>query len=606
MKYPLVSIIFPTFNGWQDTLNCVKSIMELDYPRESLELIIVDNASTDETVNAIQNYQLPITNYQLLKNNINLGFAKAVNRGIKHAKGEYLLITNNDIIFDKDYLKNLVEYAQAHPLAGIIGGKVYLGKLKNKFAFSGARFNFYTGTLKLNKDHNKIAETDWVPGCNLFTSRKTLETIGLFDERFFFYFEDLDLCLRAKKQGFKVIYYPKAVMYHKQGASIKREGWQKDAEVYYQGKFRVLLKHANKLQLLASFLFHFSLGSLFQLLILRRLTYSISVKALSSVIKSSKSIVPQLPIPNSQFPIPLPSVSVVFPTHNAEKIIRPILDSIQKQNYPKEKIEIIAVDNASSDKTVEIIKNKYPKVKLIQLNTNTGSAPPITIGAKEAKGDYVLATNDDVVFDKNFLLELVKLGQSDNRAGIITGKMMSQDKPPKPLFFGFKNNLYFGYYPYDFSNKNKIRECDWAAGACHLIKKDLFKKIGYYDDDYIFCGDDYDACFQVRKLGYKILYNPKAIYYHRFNSLSRPSPSHLFAHYRGKIRFMLKNASFLQMLTFFPFQIIFIPLLNLSKGRLYSLFPIYRALFWNLRHFDQTNLSRKEANKRRALYWQNN
>lgn len=592
---PKVSIIFPTFNGWQDTMDCLESIKGLNYPASKLEVIVIDNGSSDKTLKEIPNYKLQITSYKFLKNEKNLGFAKAVNKGIKEAKGDYFLITNNDVIFDKDYLKNLIEFSLANPIAGIVGGKVYYKKPKNTVAFGGAKFDFYTGILKPNKTPNQISETDWVSGCNLLVSRKTLEEIGLFDEKFFFYFEDLDLSLRAKKTGYKVLYYPKAIMYHGEGASIKREGWQRNSQVYYEGKTRILLKHANKIQLASSLVFQFTIGMLFQLFILKHQNYIISLKALFRVLQNPLPHVPHIPhIPQSST---LPSVSFIFPTLNGSKLIRQAINSIKNQNYPKGKIETIVVDNASTDDTPDIIEKEFPDVRLIRLPTNTGSAPPITMGAKLAKGDYILATNDDVVFDKDCLQELVQLYLSDGRIGIATGKMMSMDKPAKPLCFGFRTNLYLGYYSYDYTGTNKVRECDWAAGACLLVRKDLMTKAGYFDDDYVFYGDDYDFCFQIRRLGYKILYSPKAVYYHGFTRTSKPNPERLFAHYRSKIRFMIKNASVLQMTTFAFFQYFVFPPYQLIKGKTSTFLPLIKGSLWNIGHLNQTLNKRRTINK---------
>lgn len=610
MNRPFVSIIFPTFNGWQDTKECLKSIANVDYPQTKIEVIVVNNASTDETAPLIrQNF----SRVKLLPQKKNLGFAKAVNQGIKKSQADYILITNNDVVFDSHYLKNLVNFLQQNPDVGIVGGKVYYKHPKNKVAFPGARFNFYTGLLRPNKNPNKTAETDWVPGCNMLIKRKVLEEIGGFDEKFFFYFEDLDLCLRAKKAGYKVIYYPKAIMFHGEGASIEREGWQKKSELYYQGKTRILFKHGTKLQIVSSLLFQFFPGLAFQLLVLRHQNYTFALRAL---IENTNDFYLNPPSrQNNNLPTlfskqllskRLPSITVIFPTFNGQRLITKVLESIRSQNYPHERIEVIVIDNASTDGTADIIKKNFPWVKLIRLPQNTGSAPPITLGAKIARGDYILATNDDVIFDKNCLRKLTELTLSDDsRIGVVTGKMLDLTPPHQPLFFGFRVNLYLGYHTYDFQNSDKIRECGWAPGACIFVKKTLMEKAGYFDNDYIFCGDDHDFCFQIRSLGYKIIYNPQAIYYHGFTRArgqNGPTQEHLFAHYRGKIRFMIKNATILQIATFFPTQIIFGPVYSYFKFGHKTFFPLIRGLIWNISQLKQTLKARHSAKMRRDKY----
>lgn len=281
---PKVSIIFPIFNGWLDTKECLESIEQLNYPKEKLEVIVVDNGSTDGSQKVIKSIKSKSESkgikFTLIENKANLGFAKAVNNGVRKAKGEYLLITNNDVVFDKNYLKNLVEFLEKNPNVGIVGGKVYYKNPKDKIAFGGAKFDFFTGVLKPNLKPDETFETDWVSGCDMLIRKEVIEKIGDFDKKFFFYFEDLDLCLRAKKSGYKVIYYPKAILWHGEGQSIDKEDWRKKSEFYYQGKTRILFKHASKIQLISSLVFEFSFGLLWQILVLKHQNYTPAIKAL--------------------------------------------------------------------------------------------------------------------------------------------------------------------------------------------------------------------------------------------------------------------------------------------------------------------------------------
>lgn len=274
---PYVSIIFPTFNGWNDTRQCLESIKKMNYPEDKIETIIIDNHSTDETYKGIKK-QFGWVNFVRLDKNF--GFAKAVNVGIKMAKGKYLLISNNDVIFEKRYLINLVNFLQENPDVGIVGGKVYYKHPQEKISFAAARFNFYTGLLRLHKASNKISTSDWIPACNMLIKREVLTNIGNFDEEFFFYFEDLDLCLRAKKAGYKIIYYPKATLWHGEGVSINQEDPRRKTTFYYQGMFRTLFKHASPLQLASSILFQFMLDLPYQLLVVRHQNYTLAIKAL--------------------------------------------------------------------------------------------------------------------------------------------------------------------------------------------------------------------------------------------------------------------------------------------------------------------------------------
>lgn len=174
------------------------------------------------------------------------------------------------------------------PKVGIVGGKVYYLN-KHKIAFCGTRFNFYTGQISLGRFPNKIGPTDWVSGCNLLVRKTVLDKIGLFDDRFYFYFEDLDLCLRAKKAGFQVFYHPRAVLYHQEGKTIDREFLLQKSDFFYQGKTRLLFKHETIIQLISTLLFQFLLSLPFHLIILKQQDYLAATKALMQILKENFS-----------------------------------------------------------------------------------------------------------------------------------------------------------------------------------------------------------------------------------------------------------------------------------------------------------------------------
>lgn len=286
-----------------------------------------------------------------------------------------------------------------------------------------------------------------------------------------------------------------------------------------------------------------------------------------------------------------PTLSIIVPCLNGKKIVGKLIKSILVQNYPSN-LEIIVVDNGSEDGTADYIKKNWPDVKIISLTKNMGSAPALKIASEAAGGKFILATNDDVVFDKNALQSLVDCYLSDKNIGIVTGMMLSMKKPYKFCIPGFKINHYLGYHPYDLYHKDKIRECDWAVGACLLIKKSILKKVNGFDQGYIFCGEEYDLSFQIRRLGLKVMYTPKAIFYHQFRRNANPSSETLFAHYRGKIRYLIKNGRIDHMVVFFTAQIIFVPFLYLFQRKWPNIITIYAALFWNLKNLPKTILAR--------------
>lgn len=263
---PKISIIFPNYNGKNDSLACLQSISLLSYPQQDIETIMVDNASTDGSIEAIEKHFPDVEIIPLKKN---VGFAAAVNEGIRVSTGNYIFIINNDIIFDKEFLTVLVDYMEKNPEVGIAGGKIYYQVPKNKILFCGTKFNPWLGSIHRLPNPNRTKESEWIQGCAMLIKRLVIEKVGLFDEEFFFSFEDQDFCRRAKRAGFKISYYPTAIAWHKEGATIDREGFIKKNIELYKSKFRYIFKHSSPPQIISSLLVQFFVVPLYRKLILK-------------------------------------------------------------------------------------------------------------------------------------------------------------------------------------------------------------------------------------------------------------------------------------------------------------------------------------------------
>jgi len=237
--YPRVSIIFPNYNGGNEPIECLKSIQKLNYPKDKLEIIVIDNGSQDGSDLKIRQ---KFPGVKLIKNHSNLGFARAINQGIKIATGTLIFITNDDIVFEKNSLKNAVEYLINHKDVAIIGGKIYYKDMPQKICSCGYIMNKWTGHIRSAPNPNKLKEPDWVQGCAILISKKILAKIGHLDPRYFWSFEDFDLCLRVKKLGLKVIYLPSSVYWHGQGKTADKNKPLKHL-YWYRGKIYFLIKH---------------------------------------------------------------------------------------------------------------------------------------------------------------------------------------------------------------------------------------------------------------------------------------------------------------------------------------------------------------------------
>ena len=228
-----LSIIILCWNDRRVIEGCLKSIYAYSYSTD-FEVIVSDNGSTDESIGFIrENYP----QVQVIENGRNLRFAKANNVGIRVARGEYVLILNPDTIIHDGALDRMVAFADKHPEAGAFGCRVvnadgsyqvsagpfpslrgewvvasylrWLGRLWGRFAA-----DVYPGWRGETE-----RQVDWITGCFMLVRREILAEIGGFDEQFFYYYEDTDLCRRIWDAGHPIIYTPEAQITHLKGQS---------------------------------------------------------------------------------------------------------------------------------------------------------------------------------------------------------------------------------------------------------------------------------------------------------------------------------------------------------------------------------------------------
>lgn len=264
-SYPSVSIIFPNYNGGKEPLECLASITKLTYPKNKLEVIVVDNGSTDGSDNQIKK-RFPWV--KRIKNKVNRGFTAAINQGIRKSKGQFIFITNDDVVFEKNSLLLMVEYYSAHPHTGILGPAIFSKKNPKKPESYGYRFNPWTGNVAALTNSKYAKPPDWIPGCGLLISKAILDTVGLLDTGFEHFFEDFDLCMRVRKVGRNIICLPKAILWHG-GSTTGNKNRPDKYYKWYKAKIRFVLKNTPLLNSVSILMFQILVITPFRAVILR-------------------------------------------------------------------------------------------------------------------------------------------------------------------------------------------------------------------------------------------------------------------------------------------------------------------------------------------------
>jgi len=244
-SYPLVSIVTVNFNGSEDTIEMIESLTRITYP--NIEIIVIDNHSENDNPRRIKD---KFPNVVLYESNLNMGFAGGNNLGIMRARGEYILLLNNDTIVDKGFLEPLVAKMQRDPKIGCVSAKLRYYYDRSVIQFAGytpidhrTMRSFAIGYREKDKgQHDQDKETPYAHGAAMMVSMKVIKEIGIMSYIFFLYYEEADWSYRIKRAGYTIWYVHNSLVYHKESIAV---GKLSDLKVYYQNRNRLVFMRRN-------------------------------------------------------------------------------------------------------------------------------------------------------------------------------------------------------------------------------------------------------------------------------------------------------------------------------------------------------------------------
>lgn len=240
-----LSVVILNYQTFDLTKNTINSVLKYDYPF-SYEIIVVDNASSDDSLSKLQDYFRD--NVKFIASAENNGFAAGNNQALAVAKGRYILLLNSDTVVWENTLETIYNYMEKHSDVGACGCRVLLenGELDKacKRSFPNVKNSFFRlfHIPTKGKDNNynldylpddEIYEIDCLTGAFMFIKSEVLNEVGFLDESFFMYGEDIDLCLRIKEAGWKIIYYGESKITHFKGSSSKKKRAKLIYEFYH-------------------------------------------------------------------------------------------------------------------------------------------------------------------------------------------------------------------------------------------------------------------------------------------------------------------------------------------------------------------------------------
>ncbi|WP_396192064.1 glycosyltransferase family 2 protein [Flavobacterium sp.] len=305
-------------------------------------------------------------------------------------------------------------------------------------------------------------------------------------------------------------------------------------------------------------------------------------------------------------------IAVVILNWNGAKLLEQFLPSIVSFS---DEATIYVADNASTDTSIEVVKSKFPSVKIIQNDSNYGFANGYNVALKNVEEDYYCLLNSDVEVTANWLTPILSTFENEKEIAII-----------QPKILDFKNKEVFEYagaaggfidkygYPFcrgrifdtiekDLNQYDDEREIFWATGACFFVRKEVYRKLNGFDGDFFAHQEEIDLCWRAFNLGYKAKYTYKSVVYHVGGAtLNEGNPRKTFLNFRNSLLMLLKNLPKNQL-----FKIIFIRLVLdgiagvqfIVKGKFKHCFAIVKA------HYSFFGLISRNLKKRNAIQKQN-
>jgi len=496
-----VSIVIPVFNRVEFTRQCLSSLYRWSFwEGVEFEVIVVDNGSKDATGEYLEEAQHRYPNLRVLRNQENQGFARACNRGVQGSSGKYILFLNNDTEVWPGWLAPLVRVLERDERVAAVGSKLLFpdGTIQ------------HAGVVVIN--HKQIKDPLWcchiyrqkpssLPEANerrvyqavtaacMLVRRSAFEAVGGFDEGYWNGYEDVDLCFKFGERRWLVVYEPESVLIHYES--------QSGLERFKRVKNNVERLHTKWLG---------------------KVSPDLVVEEDGRILASSNYI-------RRYVFLEKPFTSLIILTRNNLEYTRLCLESIRK--YTPEPHEIIVGDNGSTDGTVEYLENQSD-VKLIKNGYNLGFALGNNRGLREARGDYIVFLNNDVVVTEGWLTRLLACAKEDGRVGAVGPRSNyvagPQLVPGVPYGEDLKAMQEFAR-KWSLEHAGQWETVPRVIGFCMLVKRGVIERIGGFDPIFGTGNfEDDDFCLRLQLAGFtiKIAHD---VFVHHFGSKTFQSES---------------------------------------------------------------------------------
>ena len=531
-----VALITVDYNGHDDTRDLLKSFSKVETLGFTTKFFVVDNGS-----------DVPLKldrDAQLIQTGENRGFAGGYNRGIEYALqwgAEYFLIINNDAVFDDSkILSKLIAVLESNEKIAQVSPKIkfapgfefYRDKYKSKdegkiLWYAGGSFDWanvmgqHRGLDEIDRgQYDRIEQTGYISGCCLMVRRAVVGNGKVFDEKLFAYFEDGDWTMRLAREGWGTWYCGKTSIFHKvsrtSGIGSPLTDYLLTRNRLYFGMQYAPMR--TKMALMRESV---------KLLLFGRLAQRQGVWAY--FLGKRGPYTPPDRKKKHVYPVKL---SVVIVNYKTVDLTGKLLESIYRHNSDTQKLsfEVIVLDNASDDGCGEMVVSRFPSVKFIQNQVNTGFSGGYNRGIRYSRGEYVLLLNSDIEVLRESLSNIVKLAEEKNGLAVVTGKLLFPDGTTQnscfhlPSVWGAFQEYFLGragsYFMYLPQGPEPSR-VDGAVMACFLIPRQVINVVGELEEGTFLYFEDVEYCRRLHWAGIPVYFCPKAEYIHHHGASSK-------------------------------------------------------------------------------------
>ncbi len=543
-----VAIITVNYNGKKDTLEFLDSLSILPTTTYQLLTIVVDNASSDGSVSEIHK---KFPDVDIIQAGQNLGFAGGYNKGIEYAKiwgADYFLLINNDsLIKNENLVDELVKTAEPDVNIGLVSPKIYFAPhfefhkkryskkdLGNVIWFAGGEFDWdnigsiHRGIDEVDKGkYDGVEESEIISGACVLIKKEVVEKIGLFDEKYFLYFEDSDFIKRVKDARFKVFYNGKVAIYHKVSQSTGIGSLVTD---YYHTRNRLIfgMKYGKFRTKIALF------REAVRLFIFGRPAQRQGVLDYFLGISSGKKELLD-PVTKIEYPLKL-SIGIV--NYNTPALTKKLLESIfnRDSGYNQNDMEVIVLDNGFIDQCKDEIKDfllasrSGPKIKYLQNKENEGFTKGYNKTIRYSSGEYYLMFNSDIEVLRGGISELIKVEDEFGGEAVLGGKLIFPDGSSQdsvfhlPTIWGAfkeyflaKKGSYFMYLP----KEEKPTRVEGFVMACFLIPRKVLEKVGFLNEETFIFFEDIEYSKRLKEYEVPLYFVPSARFIHHHGASTK-------------------------------------------------------------------------------------